>query len=255
MELKVTSPPLIDLSGKVAVVTGASRGIGAACARLFARCGAQLVIMGRTESPQLLEVSEELSRFVKVLPLECDSSNFPAISSAYRQIKKEFGQIDVLVNNAGVLEDALLGMISPEMIQRLVDVNLSGPILHLQAASRIMARKGGSIINLSSIIGRFGNEGQAAYGATKAGMIGLTLSAAKELAPRLIRVNAVAPGFIGTDMTAGLPPEKYDLRVKGIKMKRVGTADDVANVILFLASDLSTYVTGQVIGVDGGMLI
>jgi 3-oxoacyl-[acyl-carrier protein] reductase len=162
----------------------------------------------------------------------------------------------VLVNNAGILQDALLGMIPDAMIRQTIDVNTVGPIYHVQEASRLMARnKSGSIINVTSIIGRFGNEGQAVYGASKAALIGLTLSAAKELARHNIRVNAVAPGFINTDMVKQLTEQKYGERMKSIKMGRIGEPEDVANAILFLASDLSSYVTGQVLGVDGGMLI
>ncbi len=162
----------------------------------------------------------------------------------------------MLVNNAGILDDALLGMVSDEMIERSFRVNTFGAIHHLQAAARLMQRNNeGSIVNLSSIIGVVGNEGQTVYAATKSALIGLTKSAAKELAPRRIRVNAVAPGFIDTEMTRALPPEKFEERSAGIKMGRVGTPEDIARSVLFFASDLSRYVTGQVLGVDGGMLV
>jgi 3-oxoacyl-[acyl-carrier protein] reductase len=167
-----------------------------------------------------------------------------------------FGRLDVLVNNAGVLKDALIGMVSDDVLEDTFRINTFGAIHHLQAASRLMQRSGGgSIINMTSIIGVVGNEGQIAYGSPKAALIGLTKSAAKELAPRGVRVNAVAPGFIDTDMSRSLPADKYADRVASIKMGRVGTPEDVADVVLFLASDLSRYVTGQVIGVDGGMVI
>lgn len=246
---------LVGLRGKVAVVTGGSRGIGRASARLLAAEGMSLAVLGRTDSSELREACEELAGDVQLLPVVCDSANPAQISDAYQKIRSEFGRVDVLVNNAGVLEDALLGMITADMIARIMDVNTVGPILHMQAAARLMRKCGGSIINVSSIIGRVGNTGQVVYGASKAAVIGMTLSAAKELAPQGIRVNAIAPGFIGTDMTAALSADKYTERVASIKMGRVGTAEDVARVVLFLAGDMSGYVTGQVVGVDGGMLI
>lgn len=246
---------LLDLHGKVAVITGGSRGIGKASARLLAVQGVNLVLMGRTDSQQLRDACDEFRSDVSVLPIVCDSAQPVQIREAYRLARSEFGRVDVLVNNAGILDDALLGMISEDMIAQTLSVNTVSPILHMQAAARLMRKSGGSIINVSSIIGRVGNTGQVVYSASKAAVIGMTLSAAKELAPQGIRVNAVAPGFIGTDMTAALPADKYAERVASIKMGRVGTPEDVARVVLFLASGLSGYVTGQVIGVDGGMLI
>ena len=244
-----------DLSGRVAVVTGASRGIGAASARLLAEAGADLVLLGRTESPTLMRVAEEIQGPGRVLAWGCDSSQSNEIAATYRRVRTEFGRLDILLNNAGILRDALMGMVTQELIEETLAVNTTGPILHMQAAARLMRRSGGSIVNVSSIIGRVGNVGQVAYAASKAAVIGMTMSAAKELAPKNIRVNAVAPGFIETDMTSDLPVATYQERVASIKMGRVGTPDDVAGVVLFLASDQSRYVTGQVIGVDGGMLI
>jgi len=178
------------------------------------------------------------------------------VKNCYVEIFRRFKRLDVLVNNAGILQDALLGMISNETMHAVIDTNLVGSLVHLQEASRLMTRnRQGSIINLSSIIGRFGNEGQTVYAASKAAVIGMTMAAAKELAPKNIRVNAVAPGFIDTAMTRQLPPEKFQQRMAGIRMGRIGTAEEVAQVIVFLASDMSSYVTGQVLGVDGGMII
>jgi len=222
---------------------------------VLAGAGATIVLMARSDSDGLRSAASACAQMSGARAVVCDSSDGGQIRSAYREIRSEFGRVDILVNNAGILEDALLGMISEEMIDRIMSVNAVGPILHMQAAARLMRKTGGSIINVSSIIGRVGNAGQVVYGASKAAVIGMTLSAAKEMASRGIRVNAIAPGFIGTDMTAVLPPEKYAERVDAIAMGRVGTPEDVARVVLFLASDMSGYVSGQVIGVDGGMLI
>jgi 3-oxoacyl-[acyl-carrier protein] reductase len=188
--------------------------------------------------------------------LTADVRDAVAVRNCYVEIFRRFKRLDVLVNNAGILQDALLGMITNEMIRGVIETNLVGNLLHLQEASRLMSRnRRGSIINLSSIIGRYGNEGQTVYAASKAGIIGMTMAAAKELAPKNIRVNAVAPGFIDTAMTRQLLPDKFEQRVAAIRMGRIGTAEEVAQPILFLASDMSSYVTGQVLGVDGGMVI
>jgi 3-oxoacyl-[acyl-carrier protein] reductase len=175
------------------------------------------------------------------------------VEQSAKLIFQQFKRLDIVVNNAGVLSDAYIGMISDEMIQTVLNTNLVSVIKVTQTMARLMKRqKAGSIVNLSSIIGRRGNVAQLVYGASKAGVIGATLSAAKELAPSGVRVNAVAPGFIDTPMTANLPDEARDRIVSAIGMGRIGTAEDIADVILFLASDLSRYVTGQVVGVDGG---
>ena len=240
----------LDLTGRVGFVTGGTRGIGLATARLLAGHGAQVVV-GGTDA---LRAQEAAAGFGG-LGLACDSRDQEQIAAAYRTIRAECGRLDFLVNNAGVLQDALVGMIGPEMIDEVLGINTKGPILHLQAAARLMRKNGGSIVNVSSIIGVRGNAGQAVYAASKAAVLGLTTSAAKELASKSIRVNAVAPGFIETDMTAALPAEKFTERMDSIAMGRIGTPQDVANAVLFLVSDLSTYVTGQVLGVDGGMLV
>jgi 3-oxoacyl-[acyl-carrier protein] reductase len=249
---------MLSLQGKIALVTGSTRGIGWASARALAEAGATVVLNG-THDADLLE--QRVKMLEAEYGVECASflgsvSEFATVKKCYSGIFSRFKRLDILVNNAGILEDALLGMISEEMVDRVLKTNLAGSIYHLQEASRLMGRnKSGSIINISSIIGRVGNEGQAVYGAAKAGVIGLTLSAAKELAPKNIRVNAVAPGFIETDMVKALPEAKYKERLSSIKMGRVGQPEEIANAILFFASDLSNYVTGQVLGVDGGMLI
>jgi 3-oxoacyl-[acyl-carrier protein] reductase len=185
-----------------------------------------------------------------------DQRDPAAISGAYRHIFSTYGRLDVLVNNAGILDDALLGMIQESSILETFETNTLAVLRNMQAAARLMRRGGGgSIINIASIIGVMGNPGEAVYGGSKAAVIGMTKSAAKELAPIGIRVNAIAPGFIDTDMTRAMAPARFDERLASVGMGRIGRPDDVANVALFLASDLSTYVTGQVIGVDGSMVI
>lgn len=185
-----------------------------------------------------------------------DAGDFAFCQDMYKQIFSRFKRLDILVNNAGVLEDSLLGMVNPDLIRRVFSANVDGVIYNMQFATRLMQRnRSGSVINMSSIIGRVGNEGQVVYGASKAAVIGATYSGAKEFAAHGIRVNAIAPGFIDTDMTRSIGADKYAERMASIKMKKIGTPEDIANMALFLGSDLSSYVTGQVIGVDGGMLI
>jgi 3-oxoacyl-[acyl-carrier protein] reductase len=178
------------------------------------------------------------------------------VKELFQAIFKQYKRLDVLLANAGILDDALLGMVTKSQIDRVFGANVFGLIYSAQYASRLMARGGGgSIINIASIIGTNGNAGQVVYGGSKAAVLGITKSLAKELASSQIRVNAIAPGFIDTAMTQGLPAAKYSERLESIAMQRIGTPEDVAKAALFLASDLSTYVTGQCIGVDGGMLI
>jgi 3-oxoacyl-[acyl-carrier protein] reductase len=248
----------VILKDKICLITGSTRGIGWAVAREFARQGATVVLNHRSGGPALEDRCREIeSEFqTTAIGLAADVSDTAAVKRCYGDIFRRFKRLDVLVNNAGILQDALLGMISEAAIRAVIDTNLVGSLTHLQEASRLMGRhRSGSIVNVSSIIGRFGNDGQTVYAASKAAVIGMTLAAAKELAPANIRVNAVAPGFIDTAMTRQLPPDKYAKRMAGIRMGRIGTAEEVAQAILFLASDMSSYVTGQVLGVDGGMIV
>jgi 3-oxoacyl-[acyl-carrier protein] reductase len=248
----------LKLNGRVAIVTGATRGIGLAIATALAQQGVSLVINGKSNLSSLENVALELSKNydVEVATVLGDVALQATAQDLAKVAFRKFKQLDILVNNAGILRDSAIGMTKEEDIAATIGTNLTSVIHSTQAAARLMQRnKRGSIINLSSIIGRVGNRGQFVYGASKAGVIGATLSAAKELAPSGIRVNAIAPGYIETDMIKNIRPEIHAERLKSIAMARIGTPEDIADVVLFLASDLSRYVTGQVIGVDGGMVI
>ncbi|WP_444633052.1 SDR family NAD(P)-dependent oxidoreductase [Cupriavidus oxalaticus] len=246
------------LKDKIALVTGAARGIGYATARLFAEEGAHVMLSGRSVE-RLEEAKASLEAAVPgaqatVLPLDVASPD--SVRDAFQTLFKLTKRLDVLVSNAGVLDDALISMVTEAQIHRVFEPNTYGVLYCAQYASRLMARnKGGSIINLASIIGTNGNVGQAVYAGSKAAVIGITKSLAKELAPQNIRVNAIAPGFIDTDMARSIGPEKFAERVASVRMGRVGSPEEIAKVALFLASDLASYVTGQTIGVDGGMQI
>lgn len=246
------------LQDKVAVITGAGRGIGLATATEFARAGAKVVMMGRGLEA-LMAACEQVRASVPDAQVEaqaCDVADPKSVRDAFQFVFKKYRSLHILVSNAGVLDDALIDMVTRDQIERTFGVNTFGVLYCSQYASRLIARSGGgSIINISSIIGTTGNVGQAVYSGSKAAVIGITKSLAKELAGKAIRVNAIAPGFIETDMARSIGPEKYKERVDSVKMGHAGQPADVANVALFLASDLSSYVTGQVIGVDGGMLI
>ena len=248
----------LNLTGKVAFVTGSTRGIGWATARALAEAGACVVVNGCSNAQKLEECRVEIERDFEVpcLAILSDAADGASVKNCYTQIFARFKRLDVLVNNAGILQDGLLGMIPESAIRRSLEVNVLGAVMHIQEASRLMARnKSGSIINMSSVMGRTGVEGLSVYCTTKAALLGLTFSAAKELAPKNIRVNAVAPGFIETDMTSALPEAMYAKRLASVKMGRAGLPDEVAQTVLYLASDLSRYVTGQVLGVDGGMVL
>lgn len=244
------------LKGKVALVTGSTRGIGAAVAEQLAALGANVVINGRADAARSEQCAAQLAErhHVETLGVAADAADAKQVSALYQAIFKRFKRLDVLVHCAGIMREALLGMSGEELVRETIQVNLVGAIYHLQGAAKLMGRaRSGSIVQLTSIVGTEGIEGMAVYAASKAGVVGLTRAAAKELAPQGIRVNAVAPGFIATDMTAHYSPEKVAATTASIRLGRAGEPGDVARTIVFLASDLSSYVTGQVLGVDGSM--
>lgn len=235
-------------SGKVAVITGASRGIGRALAEAFAKSGATVYAVSRDK--QRLE--ELAGQTCGICPIEADVRKADELKQIMASIYKEQGHIDILVNNAGIMEDSLIGMISDESMREMFETNVFALIHLSQIAARLMKRKkSGSIINIASAVGLYGNEGQAVYSATKGAVIAFTKSAAKELASDGIRVNAIAPGVIDTDLLNGLPEEKLQEKVSKIKMGHMGRPEDVAEAALFLASDKSGYITGQILPVDG----
>lgn len=244
-----------SLEGKVALVTGAARGIGQATAVRLATAGADLALCD-LQQDWVAETAEKVRALGR--RAECFTMNVADsadITRAVGEVEAAFGRIDVLVNNAGITKDGLMMRMSEEDWDAVLDINLKGTFLCTKAVSRIMMKqRSGSIVNVASIIGLIGNPGQCNYSASKAGVIALTKTVAKELAARNIRANAVAPGFISTKMTEALPEDVQKKMLDNIPLKRFGTADDVANVITFLAGDEAAYVSGQVVTVCGGMV-
>ncbi|MFD3155424.1 3-oxoacyl-[acyl-carrier-protein] reductase [Haloimpatiens sp. FM7330] len=245
------------LKEKVAIVTGASRGIGRAIALKLAEKGANIVVNYRNNKEMADELVAEIeAKGVKALAIKSDISKFEDAENMIKQAVKEFGSIDILVNNAGITKDTLILRMKEEDFDRVIEVNLKGAFNCIKHASKIMMKQRcGRIINMSSVVGIVGNAGQINYAAAKAGIIGMTKSAAKELASRGITVNAVAPGFIRTDMTEVLSDKVKEEALKSIPLKRMGETSDIANVVAFLASEEGSYITGQVINVDGGMVM
>lgn len=245
----------MTLENKTAIVTGGSRGIGRAICLALAKEGANVVTCyahGAEGANETVKLCEEFG--VKALALQADVGKDEDVAALMAKVKDEFGSIDILVNNAGITKDNLILKMTEQDFDDVIDTNLKGVFLCLKNVSKIMLKqKSGKIINISSVVGVRGNAGQVNYSASKAGIIGMTKSLAKELASRGITVNAVAPGFIETDMTAKLPEAVIEETLKSIPMRTVGSGEDVANLVAFLASDQARYITGQVICVDGGM--
>lgn len=247
------------LEGKTALITGATRGIGKGIALKFASEGANIAFTGRGANEDMLAALEATRQEVEALGVKCiayasDAVNYAQTEETVKKVKEDFGSIDILVNNAGITKDGLMLRMTEEQWDTVINANLKSAFNFIHACLPIMMRqRGGSIINMSSVVGVHGNAGQANYAASKAGMIALAQSVAQEMGPKGIRVNTIAPGFIETAMTEALPDEIRKEWAKKIPLRRAGQTEDVANTALYLASDLSSYVTGQVIQVDGGM--
>lgn len=245
------------LDGKTALVTGASRGIGRAIALRLAAEGARVAInyAGNVKAAEEVKAAIEAAGGTAIL-CRADVADSAAVEAMIADVAKEFGAIDILVNNAGITRDTLLMRMKDEDFAKVLDTNLKGVFYCTKAVAKLMMKKrAGRIVNMASVVGLVGNAGQTNYAAAKAGVIGFSKSAAKELASRGITVNAVAPGFIGTDMTADLPESVKEKALSDIPLGRAGQPEDVANAVLFLASDQASYITGQVVHVDGGMVM
>lgn len=243
------------LSGKTAIITGATRGIGKGIAEVFAKNGCNIAFTFASSVEKAKIVEEELKALgVQAKGYQSDASDFDAAQKLVDDVLAEFGRIDIVINNAGITKDNLLMRMSLEDYEEVIRVNLNSAFNLTKAVVKpMMKERNGSIINMSSIVGRKGNAGQANYAASKAGLIGFSKSVALELGSRNIRCNVIAPGFIETEMTEKLDPKAVEAWRAGIPLKRGGTPEDIANACLFLASDLSSYITGQVLSVDGGM--
>lgn len=245
------------LNDKVILITGASRGIGRAMALSMAKHGAEVIINSRSiEDLKIIEEEIKSNGWREPFLLPYDVSDINAMQRLFSENRNVVKRINVLINNAGIMETSLLGTITTKNALKVMETNCLSAIYHMQLLSRFMIKnKEGSIINIGSIVGDKGAEGQTLYSASKAGIVGATLSAAKELAPFNIRVNAISPGIINTDLISALNTDELIKTIKNVKLGRIGEPDDISNVALFLASSLSSYVTGQVIGVDGGLVL
>lgn len=243
----------IDLTGKNAIVTGSTRGIGKEVAKALAESGARVAVVGRDLANAQL-VAAELGH--GAMGFACDVIDTAAVAKLIADVEKEFGGIDILVNNAGLTRDNLVMRLKDQDWDDVMNVNLRGAFAAIRAASRgMMKKRSGRIINMASVVGLNGNKGQANYAASKAGLIALTKSVAKELGSRNILVNAIAPGFIATEMTDAMTPEAKSALTGLIPLERLGRTEDIASAVVFLASDHASYITGQVIVIDGGMVM
>lgn len=245
------------LDGKAALVTGASRGIGRAIALRLASEGAKVAINFAGNQKAAEEVKSEIeANGGEAILVQANVADPAAVEAMFAKVVEAFGTVDILVNNAGITRDGLLLRMKDEDFEAVIDTNLKGVFYCTKAAAKLMMKKrSGRIVNMSSVVGLIGNAGQTNYAASKAGVLGFSKSAAKELAARGITVNMVAPGFIDTDMTSVLADKVKEAMVKEIPLRRMGRPEDVANAVLFLVSDCSSYITGQVINVDGGMVM
>lgn len=243
----------LDLTGKVAFVTGSTRGIGVSIARTLHQAGASVAMVGR-DAAKAAEVAASFGG--RAAGFACDIAVVSQVEAAIADAEKALGPIDILVNNAGLTRDNIMLRLSEDDWDTVLDANLKGAFLTMRAVTKgMMKRRSGRIINISSIVGIIGNKGQSNYAASKAGLIGLTKAAAREYASRGLLVNCIAPGFIETDMTSALPEEARKALLEGIALGRLGRPEEVAGAVLFLASGLADYITGQVLVVDGGMVI
>jgi 3-oxoacyl-[acyl-carrier protein] reductase len=243
----------IDLSGRNALVTGSTRGIGRAIAETLAAAGARVAVVGRDKA-RAEEVAAAIGQGAQ--GFACDVSEIAQVNALIEDVEKAFGGIDILVNNAGLTRDNIMLRLKDEDWDAVLNANLRGAFATTRAATRgMMKRRSGRIINISSVVGLIGNKGQTNYAASKAGLIGMTKAVAKEFASRGILANVIAPGFVESDMTAALTPDQRAQLSSQIPLERLGSPADVASAVLFLASDLSSYITGQVLVVDGGMVM